>query len=94
MPTPIDHDHKLHSLYMHEQPLGVECTACGRRATAFAGQSESFKGDMTVLRSLRFKCTACGGRTWTGWLFAAGEAEAWIEGQLVVSKVDGSRPRF
>lgn len=94
-PTPVTPRHNKHSIYMYSHPLGVECTACGRRALAFAGRTEDFKGNMTELRRLRFKCTACGSRAWTGWLFvSAEEVEAWHAGTLVVSTIDGSGPTF
>jgi hypothetical protein len=49
---------------------------------------------MRELRTLRFKCTACGAYDWTGWLFVtAAEAQAWLQG-LVVSPMDGGRPSF
>lgn len=84
----------LHTLYMHGQPLGVECQSCGHRALAFADKLDQCKGDMTELRPLRFKCQSCGSRDWRGWLFTrTADTEAWLEG-LVVSPVDGGRPSF
>ena len=72
MPTPIDgqrgRPYNLHSIWSYGQPLGVECRGCGHRALAFADRVETFKGDMTELRTLRFKCQACGSRDWAGWL--------------------------
>jgi hypothetical protein len=60
MPTPVTSRHNKHTIYMYSHPLGVECT--GHRALAFAGQVDDFRGDMTELGRLRFKCTACGSR--------------------------------
>jgi hypothetical protein len=81
MPTPVDHGHTKHTLYMRDSPLGVECTRCRRRALAFAGAFGAFKGDMTMLKSLRLRCSECGSRTWEGWVFhSAEEAELWRAG--------------
>jgi hypothetical protein len=39
-----------------------------------------WKGNMTLLHSLRLKCSACGGRDVELWLFVKGDqAEAWAE---------------
>lgn len=97
MPTPIDRAGRtpnLHTVYMHGQPLGVECRSCGHRALAFADKIDECRADMTELRDLRFKCSACGSRDWRGWLFfKTAEAEAWLEG-LVVSPIGDGRPGF
>jgi hypothetical protein len=95
MPTPLKSSYNLHTVYIYSQPLGVECSSCGRRGLAFANRDlNGFKGDMRELRTLRFKCSACGSGDWRGWLFVdATERDAWLEG-LVVSPVDGSRPTF
>jgi hypothetical protein len=95
MPTPVDHGHNKHTLYMRDSPLGVECTRCQRRALAFADEFETFKGNMTALKSLRFRCSGCGSRTWEGWVFhSAEEAKLWHERRLVVSPVGGGGPTF
>jgi DNA-directed RNA polymerase subunit RPC12/RpoP len=83
MPVSIDSTsgraYNLHSVYMHGQPLGVECKGCGHRALAFADKVDQLKGDMTELRTLRFVCQACGSRDWRGWLFIdAGETAAFL----------------
>ena len=35
MPTPVTGVENLHTIYSYQQPLGVECKACGHRALAF-----------------------------------------------------------
>ncbi len=84
----------LHTVYKYGQPVDVEYKGCAHRAVAFADKIDDFKGNMRELRALRFVCSKCGSREWTGWLFVdATERNAWLEG-LVVSSVDGSRPTF
>lgn len=69
MPSPIDSGHNFHTLYMRGLPLGVECRGCGRRALTLADQVEEGQGNMKLLQDLRFICSACGSREWSGWLF-------------------------
>lgn len=69
MPTPMKSSHNLHSVWGSGQPLGVGCKGCGRRALAFADRIDDFRGNMRELRTLRFKCSACGSVHWDGWLF-------------------------
>lgn len=68
-PQPIDTGHNLHSLAMRGHPLGVECRGCGRRALALADRVETGRGNMKLLQDLKFVCSACGSREWSGWLF-------------------------
>jgi hypothetical protein len=83
-PLAIDHGHNFHSIYMSGHPLGVECRGCGRRALAFRDKTEedphkSGRADMTLLRTLKFVCSACGSREWAGWLFVKREeADAFV----------------
>ncbi len=94
MPTPMKSSNNLHSIWSYGQPLGVECKGCAHRAVAFADKIDEFKGNMRELRTLRFVCSSCGSREWSGWLFVnATERDAWLEG-LFVSPIDGGRPSF
>ena len=95
MPTLVTGVQNLHTLYMHGQPLGVECTACGHRAIAYEGKAEDLKGNMRELRRHKFVCSKCGSRAWRGWLFFSDEeTKEWREGRLTVSPADGGRPSF
>ena len=39
---------------------------------------------MRELRTLRFTCSSCGSRDWSGWLFVnATGRDAWLEGLVV-----------
>jgi hypothetical protein len=50
---------------------------------------------MTKRRTLRFRRTACGSRTWKGSLFVdAGESEAWRDGTLAVTPVEARSPPY
>jgi hypothetical protein len=95
MPALVTGVNNLHTVYVHGQPLGVECTGCGHRALAYEGEVEDLKGNMRELRRLGFVCSKCGSRAWRGWLFLnAEETAAFREGRLTVSPMDGGRPTF
>jgi hypothetical protein len=95
MPTPTKSPTNLHIFYMYGQPLGVECPSCRCRTLAFADRDlDAFRADMRELRTLRFVCSSCDSRDWTGWLFVdATEREAWREG-LVMSPIGPGGPTF
>jgi hypothetical protein len=66
----------------------LACSSCGHRAVALGDNVDDFKGHMPELRTLRFKCLACGSHDRPGWLFAFdAEQEAWLEGVFYLGKV-------
>lgn len=96
MPVLATTSKNLHTIYMHGMlPLGVECTACGRKVLFEAKKLGACKGNMKELRRLRFVCSLCGSRDWQGWLFfSALDAASFLQGQEMRSPVGGSRPTF
>lgn len=74
--TPTDN---LHTIYMHEGRLCVECRSCAHRATlTFAetrGQSHRY------IAKLNLKCSECGGREIARYLPTdKADAEAFMRG--------------
>lgn len=53
----------FHSVYMAIEVLLVECRACGKRSALDRAQAPIWQGNMTELRSVKFRCTnrSCGG---------------------------------
>jgi hypothetical protein len=91
---PANQPINLHQVWSHEQPLGVECLGCKRRALLSAEQLGAHKDNMQAVGELRLVCSACGARDWEATVFSRpGEAEAWLEG-AVLSSMAGGRPAF
>ena len=67
-----------HTAKSYGNPLGIECEGCGRRALVPLDRLGHLDGNMRALVEWPFKCSACGLRDVSLWLFAArAEADAW-----------------
>jgi hypothetical protein len=72
----------LHSVHSTLQPLGVECMQCQRRAALTHDKIGAHAGNMREVRTLSFKCTACGSVANTLYMFHnQGEADAFLAGK-------------
>ena len=86
MPTPIDGRMNLHTVHSYGTGLGVECRGCCHRKLIDArtlDPAAGGDGNMTVLQSLKFVCSACGSREWAGWLFHEHEEAKAFAGKAV-----------
>jgi len=73
----------LHSL-VGTRGLGVECLACQRRSHLTPEAVGASRGDMTEVRTLRLKCTGCGGQKVRLFvLLTPGQIGLWLGGQDV-----------
>ena len=76
----VDSRDNGHTARTYGNPLGVECEACGRRALVPLDRLGHLDGDMRPLLGRPFKCSGCGSRDVSLWLFAKrAEADAWAE---------------
>ena len=76
----VDSRDNGHTARTYGNPLGVECEACGRRALVPLDRLSTLDGDMLPLLGRPFKCSGCGSRDVSLWLFAKrAEADGWAE---------------
>jgi hypothetical protein len=69
-----------HSAQSYGNPVGVECEGCGRRALVSLDRLGCLRGNMRPWQDWPFKCSACGLRDVSLWLFAKrAEADALAE---------------
>jgi hypothetical protein len=79
----------LHTIYMAANLLGVHCNGCGHRAVLRAAALPKLENNMTLLRSLKFRCEKCGlhgtgKRKFTLSIpLDADEAEAFLQGRYI-----------
>ena len=59
----------MHTLAMHDHPLGVACKACGYRALIPLDRLGAHSGNMQEVRTLKLKCGACELRQWKATIF-------------------------
>jgi hypothetical protein len=65
----IDSTDNRHSAASYGHDIGIECSACGRRALLPFDRIAG-RGDMSRLIDLKLVCSECGSREWEGFLFA------------------------
>jgi hypothetical protein len=70
MPKAVDARDNGHSAKTYGNPIGIECTACKRRALVPLDRLGQLDGNMRPLKDWPFKCSACGSREVALRLFA------------------------
>ena len=66
----VDNRDNGHTAKSYGNPLGIECEACGRHALVPLDRLGNLDGNMRPLKDWPFKCSACGSRDVSLWLFA------------------------
>jgi hypothetical protein len=76
----VDGHDNGHTAQSYGKPVGVECEGCRRRALVPVDRLGSLKGNMRPLQERPLKCSGCGSRDVSLWLFAKrAEADGWAE---------------
>jgi hypothetical protein len=70
----------LHTADWHRQPLGVACGMCSHRGLVPLERIGAHSGDMKPIRDLPLKCSKCGSKWVSAYLFVKREeAEAFMQ---------------
>jgi hypothetical protein len=76
---PVTDRHNLHTIYMREGLLCVECRACGNRGIVKPPDARA--GNMKPITELKLVCNECGGREIARYLPTdKADAEAFVAG--------------